>query len=233
LPVGQISNFCQALLKKIFRFPRRANQRYQLAPSFPGKRGVSRSSRTRDGMWWTRQRRRASVRRAVSVSEQRRAGRTTPKRTAKPCGPDARCWRQVRGGFVSPTGSGKTVNPLTTVTRRIRRRGEHGISRKTIAQGRRIASAEPVCSCAFSFVHVLHTRPRVQRAPGFPCALCLSRNNVRAKLRARRAARTRRRVGGCLKFESENSINVIARSESDEAIQTCFAARWIASLRSQ
>jgi hypothetical protein len=23
------------------------------------------------------------------------------------------------------------------------------------------------------FVHVLHTRPRVQRAPGFPCALCL------------------------------------------------------------
>ena len=32
-------------LAKISRFRRRANQRYQLAPSFPGKRGVSRSSR--------------------------------------------------------------------------------------------------------------------------------------------------------------------------------------------
>jgi hypothetical protein len=26
--------------------------------------------------------------------------------------------------------------------------------------------------CVF-FVHLLHTRPRVQRAPGVPCALCL------------------------------------------------------------
>ena len=50
---------CPALSQKIFRFRRRANQFYQLAPSFPGKRGVSRSSRTRDGMRWTRQRRRA------------------------------------------------------------------------------------------------------------------------------------------------------------------------------
>jgi len=31
-------------------------------------------------------------------------------------------------------------------------------------------SAEPVCSCAF-FCACLHTRPRVQRAPGIPCAL--------------------------------------------------------------
>jgi hypothetical protein len=35
----------------------------------------------------------------------------------------------------------------TTVTRRIRRRGEHGISRKAITQGMPGASAEPVCSC--------------------------------------------------------------------------------------
>ena len=58
-PDGQIKKSCLALFEKIFRFRRRANQFYQLAPSFPGKRGVSRSSRTREGMRWTRQRRRA------------------------------------------------------------------------------------------------------------------------------------------------------------------------------
>jgi hypothetical protein len=63
---------CPSPSQKIFRFRRRANQFYQLGPSFPGKRGASRSSRTRDGMRWTRQRWRA-VRRAVSVSEQQRA----------------------------------------------------------------------------------------------------------------------------------------------------------------
>jgi len=34
-------------------------------------------------------------------------------------------------------------------------------------------SAGPVCSCAHSLVQ-LHTRPRVQRAPGFPCDLYFS-----------------------------------------------------------
>jgi hypothetical protein len=43
------------------------------------------------------------------------------------------------------------------------------------------------------------------------------------------APRERGDVSCSLKIESENSINVIARSESDEAIQTCFAARRIAS----
>src|SRR6266404_9478195 len=36
---------------------------------------------------------------------------------------------------VGPTGLGQTFNPQMTVTRRIRRRGEHGISVKTIARG--------------------------------------------------------------------------------------------------
>jgi hypothetical protein len=39
-------------------------------------------------------------------------------------------WRRV-----SPTGLRQTLNPRMTVTRRIRRRGEHEISRKTIACG--------------------------------------------------------------------------------------------------
>jgi hypothetical protein len=41
-PDGQITKTCPALNRKIFRFLRRANQFYQLAPSFPGKRGGSR-----------------------------------------------------------------------------------------------------------------------------------------------------------------------------------------------
>ena len=40
-------------------------------------------------------------------------------------------WRR----FFGPDRARQTFNPLTTVTRRIRRRGEHDISRKTIACG--------------------------------------------------------------------------------------------------
>ena len=42
---------------------------------------------------------------------------------------------KLRGGKVSPTGL-ISLDPPTTVTRRIRRRGEHGISRKAIVQGK-------------------------------------------------------------------------------------------------
>ena len=42
----------------------------------------------------------------------------------------------------------KVTKPPTTVTRRIRRRGEQGISRQAITQGMPGASAEPVCSGA-------------------------------------------------------------------------------------
>ena len=66
-------------------------------------------------------------------------------------------------------GLNDRLHPPTTVTRRIRRRGEHGISRKAAAQGMPGASAEPVCSCAPLLR--LRMRPRVQRAPGIPCAL--------------------------------------------------------------
>src|ERR1700724_1793573 len=47
---------CRVPFQKIFRFTRRANHLYKFAPSRPTLRGVSRSSRTRDGMRWTRQR---------------------------------------------------------------------------------------------------------------------------------------------------------------------------------
>jgi hypothetical protein len=89
------------------------------------------------------------------------------KRTAKSCGPDApmlassladcsvrRWWQESP---VAKESTKETVKPL-------RREG-------------RIASAEPVCSCAH-FLCILHTRPRVQRAPGLPCALRLERAEV-------------------------------------------------------
>jgi hypothetical protein len=49
-------------------------------------------------------------------------------------------------------------------------RGDHVISRKPLRREGRMLSASPVCSCAHPCA-ILHTRPRVQRAPGFPCAL--------------------------------------------------------------
>src|SRR3984957_4160749 len=69
-----------------------------------------------------------------------------------------------------------------TVAKKPGHRGERVISRKPSRREGRIASAEPVCSCAF-FCALLHARPRVQRAPGFPCALLLlSRAAIDAKL---------------------------------------------------
>src|SRR5882672_12236158 len=119
------------------------------------------------------------IRRAVSHRE-----RTTARRTkgasafakasadshlspAKPLGEDGRCVRQNRvvltpvagakmsGGEVSPTGLDQPPIRFSTVTRGIRRRGEHGISRKAIAQGM------PECSdCTCMLVCA------------FPCASC-------------------------------------------------------------
>ena len=78
------------------------------------------------------------------------------RRTAKSCGPDAPllAFKSLRV-FCEATVS---TSPVT---------GES--TKKTVEPSRRegrIASAEPVCSCAFSWMHILHTRPRVQRAPG-------------------------------------------------------------------
>src|SRR5260370_19197304 len=68
-----------------------------------------------------------------------------------------------------------------TVARKPGHRGELGVSRKPLRREGRDASAEPVCSCAF-FCACLHTRPRVQRAPGLPCALCFQRAKIFADL---------------------------------------------------
>ena len=124
-----------SLARKIFHSARRAYHRYNLAR--PTRvRGVSRSSRTRDGMRWTRQRRACDVIAGrLSVSDH------SPRKTN---GADAYCktvWS--RHPLLVPSCRWQidsyrrrsAIKPAVTVTRRIRRRGEQGISRKTIAQG--------------------------------------------------------------------------------------------------
>src|ERR1700730_5702053 len=82
-------------------------------------------------------------------------------------------WRRDAG--VKFAGSKRFLR--ATVARKPVHRGERDISRKPLRREGRNASAEPVCSCAFSSVH-LHARPRVQRASGFPCALVLLWNRA-------------------------------------------------------
>src|ERR1700736_6035267 len=57
----------------------------------------------------------------------------------------------------------------------------------------------------------LHTRPRVQRAPGLPCALCFRGGRNSSKPRAQRVARMRRCVSS-LKIETESSSVVPANA---------------------
>jgi len=96
-----------------------------------------------------------------------------------------------------------------TVARKPGHRGERGVSRKPLRREGRDASAEPVCSCAF-FCACLHTRPRVQRAPGFPCALFFQRAAIDAKLgriAPRECGRTSTR---CMTIELEIHTHVIS-----------------------
>jgi hypothetical protein len=122
---------CPAPFAKIFLFRPDPNQIYIPRCLVP-HRGVSRSSRTRGGMRWTRQRR--------AMPGDGRAGRkarelTNGTRTngANADGKAVWSWHPLLvlnpRRRVGPTGLRQTLNPRMTVTRRIRRRGEHEISR--------------------------------------------------------------------------------------------------------
>ena len=80
------------------------------------------------------------------------------KRTAKSCGPDA------------PTlVSSLRYEAQATVAKEPGHRGEHEVSRKTIRAGKTgVIPVEPVVLPPVLFVA---RGPRVQSAPGFPCAL--------------------------------------------------------------
>src|SRR5882724_12547187 len=75
-----------------------------------------------------------------------------------------------------------------TVAKKAGHRGEHEISRKTIARGMPGDSGVTVVtSCAF-YLLPLRTSLRMHRASGIPCALYSEARTVPAKLRAHRAA---------------------------------------------
>jgi hypothetical protein len=144
----------QSPLAKIFRFSLDPNHPHISRRLIP-QRGAYRDRHGRwDEMRWTRQRRARDVTAGRvgerPVSDRRRADERCcfrlrenfdggahsggalgedGSRTVKPCGPGTRCWCQIGGGFIGPTGSGRIANSPMTVTRRIRRRGERGVNR--------------------------------------------------------------------------------------------------------
>src|SRR5580693_9775425 len=141
------------------------------------------------------------VRRALGA-----AGRRRSSRTAKPCGPGTptlvSSWREQscqRRWLKSPA-----------------HRGDHGISRKTIAQGMPGQSGEPVATMLVCSLTTSHTRLRVHWASGIPCALVFEWRKIPAKP-GRIAPRERGSVSHCRHCEER-----LARSACDEAIQKCY-----------
>ena len=118
---------------------------------------------------------------------------------------------------------GRGVIPRTTGAKEPGPRGEHDISRKTIAQGMPADCGVPVVANACAFYTC--TRGRGCTAhPAFPAPSVL--------IEGKRSGIT---PGQSRRGNAETCLNdVIARSESDEAIHSLFSTvRWIASLRSQ
>ena len=153
-PTGKSVKSCLVPFEKIFLFFRTANQLSNF--SRPTRdRGVSRSSRTRDGMRWTR----------AASGMRKRAGRKRWLRTAKSCGPGA------------ATLASSSRNPISrmTVAKEAAHRGEHEVSRKAIAQG---VPGVPVnlYTRVLCSTHYLGTRGRgCSGHPALPCALSLLR----------------------------------------------------------
>jgi hypothetical protein len=112
---------------------------------------------------------------------------TRSSRTVKSCGPGAPMLASSSREVILATDGGNKAG----------HRGEREVSRKPIAQGK------PECFrwtcmlvCALLCTN-LHTRSRVQRAPGFPCALVFEGAETDAKL-GRSAPRERGVVSsGC------------------------------------
>jgi len=110
--VKPVQSRCEKYI--VWRFARNRNTAKWSTPW----RGVSRSSRTRGWMRWTRQRWACDAM-AGRVSRERSTprGRTTLKRTTKPRGPGTRCWYQAGGGEIDPTGFRPAFNPPMTEAR--------------------------------------------------------------------------------------------------------------------
>src|SRR5437762_406696 len=106
-----------------------------------------------------------------------------PQRTAKSCGPGAATLASIR-----PACAG-----TATVTIKAAHRGEHEVSRQTIARGKPGCLG---CTCQTrvrSFYHCTRLCGRSRR-PAFPAPSLRSRANEYANLRRNRAVRTRAHV---------------------------------------
>ena len=221
-PTGKSLKTCPALAQKIFRFALTPNHPYNSRhPALT--RGAYRD---RHGRWVRgavaaarRARKKFSQGGLLACERRLRADERRLKRTAKPCGSGTRCWCQAGGDVAGPTGLRRVFNPPATEARGIRLRGERGISRKTTAQGMPGCS---VCTCMLVCVssHLLHTRPRVQQAPGLPCALYFEEGQTKMQ-----TSDDRRR-------EIANVCTAVIASAAKQSTSP-LAARWIASLRSQ
>jgi hypothetical protein len=187
---------CPALAQKIFRFFCRANQFYQLAPSFPGKRG---GSRVVTNAGWDAVDAAASARKVIAgrarLVSDRPARRTngagcvrqnrvvpTPVAGAKlpvadTIQPDAISHQAGSDGDKTNSSPGRARHKPSS-----HRAGNAGLPPLNLYARVRIS----LC--------IWHTRPRVQRAPGIPCSLFSMREKRSAKTRALSTARRRRHI---------------------------------------
>jgi hypothetical protein len=154
---------------KIFLFFRNANQcNNSFVP--PDKRGGSRRHERAVG--------------CGGRGVRNRRGRMT--RTAKSCGPDA-----PMAGVKLPRSS--RFLGATVTSKLWSRRGEHEISCKPSRREGRMFPLNLYARVRLLYAS-LHTRSRVQRAPGLPCALYLLGADEFANLGRKSAARMRMHV---------------------------------------
>jgi hypothetical protein len=108
-------------------------------------------------------------------------------------------------------------NPPMTVTRRIRRRGEHGISRKTIVQGMPGCSdctCMLVCAC---YVHFCTRDRGCSKHPAFPAPSSYGRNDLQSPGETRRG---NAEVCLCIVIASGAKQSISPRKERMD----CFAS---------
>ena len=157
-PDGQITQSCQSLSVKIFRFTRIPI--YSINPPSCSAEGRCASSRFRwSRMRWTLRRQ------AGRLPAGRNAGGVRRNRVVLAPRP----WRYVGGDYPAGHGGKKGRSP-----------GRARISRQTSRGESRDVSAVPVKSVCV-LVYPLHTVLRAQSAPGFPCASLPRRGATRCK----------------------------------------------------
>ena len=118
-----------------------------------------------------------------------------PWRTEKSCGPDASTLASsLQASRLASDGDKKARSPGRSRRKPL----------KPLRREGRTASAEPVCSCALS-LPFLHARPRVQRAPGFPCAL-VCEEGVKKQQTSGAIARRDREVSAVSAVETASAL---------------------------